>query len=91
MGIKGEKAICKEFGLIKTPASGALWKHKSDALDNDCRYEIKETDGTGIRVTELMLSKIKKEAHITNKSPRMILRIKDEFWVMLPAREYFDD
>ena len=85
----GEKEICEKYGLTKTPASGAFWKHKSDATQGECRYEIKETDKDGLRITIDWLEKIRREARLMSQDPRLIVRIKDQIWVMTPAGEHF--
>jgi len=85
----GERNICKFYGITSTPMSGAAWKHKSDGVKGSNRYEIKETDYLSLSVKLEWILKIRKEANLTGKSPRLLFRIQNEIWVAMPAAEYF--
>jgi len=87
----GEKEICKVFGIDRVPASGAGWRHKSDGTKGTDRIEIKETDKESLSVKKLWLKKITSEATKTGRDPRLLIRIQEEVWVAMPAKEYFDE
>jgi hypothetical protein len=84
----GELNICKYYGIKATPASGAMWSHKSDGTTGTLRIEIKETAAASLSVKKLWLEKIRKEAALTGLKPRLLFRIQEEIWIAMPCSEY---
>ena len=87
--IKGETELCKEFGLTKTPQSGAAWHSKSDAYTKELRIEIKETDNESLRIQRKWLKKIQDEAELTGRIPVLLFRINDLYYAATPANHFF--
>lgn len=69
-----KKSIRQEKRIQRQLASGALWTHKGDLIDDECMYEVKGSKKS-VTINEKMLKKIYEEAWKEGKKPVLIVEI----------------
>lgn len=72
-GVK-KQSIKQEKKIQRQLASGALWTHKGDLIDDECMYEIKGGKKQVV-VSEKILEKIFTEAWKEGKHPILIVEL----------------
>lgn len=77
---KSNKKIGNDFEtkVQKTINSGALRFDKGDLKTEDYLIECKYTKKKGFRITQKILQKLWEQAYDSNKTPKMVIGIKDE-------------
>jgi hypothetical protein len=85
-----KKSIKQEKKIQRQLASGALWTHKGDLIDDECMYEVKGGKKQVV-VTEKILKKIFEEAWKEGKKPVLIVEIGDKFKYIFKAEVFYEN
>lgn len=72
-------------GDVRTPRVAGATRTTSGRL-----IEYKRTEGKSIRLTTVMLDKIRREALLEGKEPRLGFELGGRDWVVLSAEDYLD-
>lgn len=73
-----EKAIAKQYGGRRQPASGGLWFAKGDVKSEKVLFEAKSVDGKSYTLKFETLQKIENEALIAGRMAAMQIRFERE-------------
>ena len=88
-GVK-KQSIKQEKKIQRQLASGALWTHKGDLVDNECMYEIKGGKKQVV-ITEKILKKIYEEAWKEGKKPVLIVEIGTSHKYIFKAEVFYEN
>lgn len=97
---KQERRGAEQHGGRVRPASGALVGAKGDvrtsrkpgvsSVTSGTLIEYKRTDGKGIRLTTAMLEKIRREALLDGRRPRLGFELGGRDFIVVPAEDYLE-
>lgn len=71
---KQERRVARRRGGKRQPGSGSGWLHEDDVLDDEYRWEMKQTDGKSISVTLADWEELRVRAINTDRKPAMHLQ-----------------
>ena len=81
----GSGSMVSAKGDVRTSTKPGVSRETSGML-----IEYKRTDGKGIRLTTVMLEKIRREALLDGRRPRLGIELGGRDWVLVPAEDYID-
>src|SRR4051794_19164579 len=97
---KQEKRGAQQHGGRGQPGSGSQVARKGDVrtprvpgatgTTSGSLIEYKQTDRKSIRLTTVMLEKIRREALLEGKEPRLGFELGGRDWMVLPAEDVID-
>lgn len=97
---KQEARGAKQHGGAVRPGSGSKISAKGDVrvprtpgasgVTDGMLIEYKRTEGKGIRLTTVMLEKIRREALLEGREPLLGLELGGRDYVVVPAEDYLD-
>lgn len=74
---KQEKSVAKQFNGKTTISSGAIWFDKADVRSEKFLIECKTTQNSFYSVTSKVWEKVDRESCYANKTPLLIVDLKD--------------
>lgn len=97
---KQEKRGASQLGGRVRPGSGSMIAAKGDVrtsttagqsmVASGMLVEYKRTDKKSISVTVMMLEKIRREALLDGRRPRLGIELGGRDWIMVPAEDYLE-
>lgn len=85
-----EKRIAKRIGGTRNKGSGSQWTRKGDVRDKEKLFEMKRTNTKGIRITEVDLEKVRKEAALTGRESVLHFELGKRRYVIIEEDDYFE-
>lgn len=84
-----EKEVMLELGLEPTPGSGSSWVAKEDGQNDHIICQLKSTDKTSYRITQLDLEKLEYNASVVNKIPMFMVQFlnKDTRYALMALED----